>query len=46
MGGHLLVSGNNVFSQYEDCQDAGYYVSDDEINALLALPIDKVCKDD
>ncbi len=39
MGGHLLVSGNNVFSQYEDCQDAGYYVSDDEINAIIALPI-------
>lgn len=42
MGGHLLVSGMNVYSQYEDCQDAGYYVSDDEITTLIALPIEKV----
>lgn len=42
MGGHLLVAGLNVFSQYEDCQDAGYYVSDDEITAILAIPIEKV----
>ncbi|ODM95967.1 Bardet-Biedl syndrome 7 protein [Orchesella cincta] len=44
MGGHLLVAGMNVFSQYEDCQDAGYYVSDDEITSVIALPIEKVRK--
>ena len=42
MGGHLLVSGQNVYSQFEDCQDAGFYVSDENLNLILALPIEKV----
>ncbi|CAG7829503.1 unnamed protein product [Allacma fusca] len=40
-GGHLLVCGKNVYSQFEDCQDAGFYVSDDEINFITALPVEK-----
>jgi len=42
MGGHLLVSGKNVCNHFEDCQDSGFYVSDEAINAILALPIEKV----
>lgn len=42
MGAYLLVSGKNVFNLFEDCQDIGYYVSDDEINSVLALPSDRV----
>jgi Bardet-Biedl syndrome 7 protein len=44
MGGHLFVSGNNVFHHFEDCQDAGFYVSDETINLILALPLEKVCR--
>ncbi|XP_035704623.1 Bardet-Biedl syndrome 7 protein homolog [Folsomia candida] len=43
-GSHLLVCGKNVYNQYEDCQDTGFYVSDDEITAVLALQVDKVGK--
>lgn len=31
-----------MYNQYEDCQDTGFYVSDDEITAVLALQVDKV----
>jgi hypothetical protein len=41
-GGHLLVCGKNVYNQFEDCKDSGFYISDDEITGVIALPIEKV----
>lgn len=42
MGGHLLVSGDNVLNFFEDCQDSGFYISDETITLILVLPMEKL----
>jgi Bardet-Biedl syndrome 7 protein len=39
-----MVCGKNVYNQYEDCQDTGFCISDDEITAVIALQMEKVIK--
>lgn len=41
-GNDLLVSGRHVYNHYRDCRDANYYLSEDRIHDILALPGEKV----
>ena len=41
-GSHLLTCGNHVYNQYMDCRDTNYFLSEDVITDVLALPGEKV----
>ncbi|TRY73217.1 hypothetical protein TCAL_01950 [Tigriopus californicus] len=41
-GNDLLVAGQHVYNHYQDCQDMNYFLSEDKINDILALPGEKV----
>ncbi len=41
-GNDLLVSGKHVYNHYRDCRDTNYYLSEDVVNDILALPGEKV----
>jgi len=37
-GSDLLVSGSYIYNHFHDCNDQGYYLSNDSINDMLCLP--------
>ena len=41
-GSHLMVAGDHVYNHYIDCRDANYFLSEDSIYDVLALPGEKV----
>ena len=41
-GSHLMVAGDHVYNHYVDCRDANYFLSEDSIYDVLALPGEKV----
>ncbi len=41
-GSHLLTCGNHVYNHYLDCRDTNYFLSEDVITDVLALPGEKV----
>ena len=41
-GNDLLVSGKHVYNHYRDCKDTNYFLSEDKVNDVLALPMEKV----
>lgn len=41
-GSHLLVAGDHVYNHYLDCRDANYYLSEDKILDIMAMPGEKV----
>ena len=43
-GSNLMVCGNYVYNQYNDCRDANYLLAGDKINDVLALPAEKINK--
>ncbi len=41
-GSDLLVCGKHVYNHYRDCKDTNYFLSEDIVSDLLALPGEKV----
>ena len=41
-GSHLLTCGSHIYNHYVDCRDTNYYVCEDTITDVLALPGEKV----
>ena len=41
-GSHLLVAGDHVYNHYVDCRDSNYFLSEDSISDVMALPGEKV----
>ena len=41
-GSHLLVAGDHVYNHYVDCRDSNYFLSEDSIFDVMALPGEKV----
>jgi Bardet-Biedl syndrome 7 protein len=41
-GSNLLTCGNHVYNHYLDCRDTNYFLSEDVITDVLALPGEKV----
>ena len=41
-GNDLLVCGKHVYNHYRDCKDTNYFLSEDAVNDVLALPGEKV----
>ncbi len=41
-GNDLLVTGKHIYNHYRDCKDTNYYLSEDVIGDVLALPGEKV----
>ena len=37
-----MVAGDHVYNHYIDCRDANYFLSEDSIYDVLALPGEKV----
>jgi len=37
-GSDLMVCGNYIYHQYNECQDTAYYLCSDELNDVLVLP--------
>ena len=37
-----MVAGDHVYNHYVDCRDANYFLSEDSIYDVLALPGEKV----
>ena len=41
-GNDLLISGKHVYNHYRDCKDTNYFLSEDAVNDVMALPMEKV----
>ena len=41
-GSNLMVCGNYVYNHYNDCKDSNYLLAGDQINDVIALPVEKV----
>ncbi len=43
-GADLLICGNYIFNQYQDCKDLHYFLCADKINDVLCLPSNRIQK--